>query len=51
MTYYSIRMIINHIYRIDNEDGNKVIDYGMIFVIDIMLQLGLIANFKINVLE
>ena len=43
--------IINHRFHVDNNEGKSGIDYEMIIGLDLMVQLGLTADFKRQVLE
>ena len=46
--YFAIRNSILHIFHINSKHVNKVIDYGIIIIHDLMGQLDLISNFKYN---
>ena len=43
---FSGSKIINHCFHIDNNEGKSVIGYDMIIGRDLMVQLGLAADFK-----
>ena len=43
--------IINHRFHVDNDEGESGIGYYMIIGRDMMVQLGLTANFKRQVLQ
>ena len=43
--------IINHIFHVDNDEGELDIGHDMIIGRDLMVQLGLTANFKHQVLQ
>ena len=45
------RNFITHHFHIDNKEDGFGIVYGVIIGYDLMLQLGLMANFKHKVLE
>ena len=51
MTEFSTRRIITHHFHIDNSGGNTGIVYGMITGRNLMLKLGLKANFGRQILE
>ena len=43
--------IVNNRFHVDNEKGESGIGYDMIIGRDLMVQLGLMANFKCQVLQ
>ena len=43
--------IINHRFHVDNDEGKSGIGYDMIICRDLMVQLGLTADFKRQVLQ
>ena len=45
------RKIINHLFHVDNDEGESVIVYDMIIGHDLMVQLGLMDDFKRQVLQ
>ena len=51
MTGFSIRKIINHIFHVNNNEGESDIGYWMIIGLNLIVQLGLPANFKNQVLQ
>ena len=48
--FYSIK-IINHSFHVSNEKGESRIGYGMIIGCDLMVQLGLTADFEHQVFQ
>ena len=48
---FYIRKIINHQFHVNNEKGESGIGYDMIIGRDLMVQLGLTADFKHQVLQ
>ena len=38
-------------FCVDNDGGNQGVGYGMMIVIDLMLHLGLMTDFKPNIIE
>ena len=48
---FSSSKIIDHRFHIDNEKGKSGVGYYMIIGRDLMVQLGLTANFKRQVLQ
>ena len=51
MQYFSSSKFISYQFCIDNDEGKSGIVYEMIMGHDLMIQIGLAANFKSNVLE
>ena len=51
MTEFSSSKIVNHRFHIDNNKGESGICYDIIMGRDLMVQLGLTANFKRQVLQ
>ena len=51
MLEFSISNIINHRFCVDNDKGDSGIGYDMIIGRKLMVQLGLTANFKHQVLQ
>ena len=51
MTYFSIREIINHCFLVNNYKVESGIGYDMIIGSELMLHLGLKANFKCQFLQ
>ena len=51
MPEFSSSKIIFHRFHIDNDEGKLGIDYEIIIVCDLMVQLGLTANFKRQVFQ
>ena len=51
MTEFSDSKIINHHFHVDNDEGELVIGYYMIIGWDLMVKLGLTADFKRQVLQ
>ena len=51
MPEFSGSKIINHRFHVDNDEGESGIGYDMIIGSDLMVQLGLTADFKIQVLQ
>ena len=51
MPEFSGSKIINHHFHVDNNEGESGIGYDIIIVRDMMVQLGLTANFKHQVLQ
>ena len=51
MPEFSSSKIINHFFHVDNNKGESGIGYDMIMVRDLIVQLGLSANFKFKVLQ
>ena len=45
MPGYSSSKIINHLFHVNNDKGESVIGYDMIIGRDLMVQLGLMADF------
>ena len=46
MPEFSISKIINHRFNVDNNKGESGIGYNMIIGHDLMVQLGITADFK-----
>ena len=51
MPEFSSSKTINHCLHVDNYKGESVIGYNMIIIYDLMVQLGLTADFKHQVLQ
>ena len=51
MLEFYIRKIINHQFHVNNDKGESGIGYDMIIGRDLMVQLGLTAYFKCQVLQ
>ena len=51
MPEFYIRKIIDYCFRVDNDKGELGIGYDMIVGRDLMVQLGLTADFKRQVLK
>ena len=51
MPEFSSSKIINHCFHVNNNKGELVIGYDMIIVRDLMVQIGLMANFKRQVIQ
>ena len=51
MIEFSRRNIINHRFHVDNDKGESGIGYDMIIGRDLMVQLGLTAHFKRQLLQ
>ena len=51
MSELSSSKIINHRFHVDNNKGESGIDYNMVIGCDLMLRLGLMADFKRQVLQ
>ena len=51
MTYFSRSKIKQHRFRVDNKIGELGIGYGMIIGRDMMVQLGLPDDFKLQVMQ
>ena len=51
MTKFSISNIIEHHFHVDNDKGESIIDYDMITCRDLMVKLGLLDDFKRQVLQ
>ena len=51
MPEFSSSKIINHRFHVNNSKGKSGIGYGMIIGRDLMVQLGLAADFKCQVLQ
>ena len=51
MPYFSVRNIIKHRFRVNNNKGESVIGYYMIIFCDLMVQLGLLSDFKHQFLQ
>ena len=51
MPYFSIRKKITQQFHINDNEGDKVIGYEIIIICYLMVQLGLISNFKHTFLE
>ena len=51
MSEFSGSKIINHRFHVDNNEGESDIGYDMIIYRDLMVQLGLTADFKRQLLQ
>ena len=51
MTEFSSSKIINHLFHVENNNSKLGIGYGMIIGFDLMIQIGLTADFKRHVLK
>ena len=51
MTKFSSSKIITHCFHVENAQGDARIGYNMIIGCDLMVQLGLKANFESQILE
>ena len=51
MPYFSSSKIILHRFHVDNNEGESDIGYSIIIGRDLMVQLGLLADFKHQVLQ
>ena len=51
MLEFNIREMFNHRFHVNNDKGESVIGYNMIISHDLMVQLGLKADFKRQVLQ
>ena len=51
ITGFSSSKVINHCFRVNNEKGELGIAYDMIIGRDLMVQIGLTANFKHQFLQ
>ena len=51
MPEFSVSKIIHHRFHVDNDEGESGIGYEKIIVRDLMLQLGLTADFKHQLLQ
>ena len=51
MTDLSISKIITHHYHVNGDESDKCIGYGMIIGCYLMVQLGMIYDFKCNLIE
>ena len=51
MSEFSSIKIMEHLFHVNNNKGESGIGYDMIIGRDLMLQLGLLANFKRQVLQ
>ena len=50
MSYFSIRKIILHWFHVDNNEGESDIGYDMIIGCDLMTNMGIMSDFKRQVL-
>ena len=51
MTELSISKIINHCFHVDNDKGDSGIGYDMIIGYDLIVQIGITADFQRQVLQ
>ena len=51
MQEFSRRKIMSHHFHIDNNEGESGIGYDMTIVRDLMVQIGLLDNFKCQLLQ
>ena len=51
MLEFSGSKIISHCSHVDKDEGKSIIDYDMVIGRDLMVQLGLKANFRRQVLQ
>ena len=51
MPYFSISKIISHHFHVNKNEGDTDIGYGMIICYNIIVNIGLVDNFKCKVIE